>query len=356
MTNISTAEKIIEWSVLGNISSLNLNCSDLYTLPPSLFQPYFQFKLKELYAKGNKLEELPDQLSFLMNLSVLHVPNNRIQFISDKLSLPKSLSKLCISQNNLKSIPDSFESLTNLEVFEADRNCIKIIPKSLSTLPKLHTLNLSQNLIRNIPTSISSANSLEVLILDSNRIIMLPPQICLLPRLSILSLCSNSIQALPHNIHAATQLSQLLVDNNPTLSSLPGSILMLELDIIGLNGCGGVIFDPLRDHTHIEQYNLSLKALCLNRLCQWLDDPKLTDNSPFSELFGIPKWIASKLSIQGYCYSCRKPFYLPRVLLVTHHFKYHLFPQFTFPGHRKPIKLTFTFCSIQCVNNYGQLF
>ena len=100
--------------------------------------------------------------------------------------------------------------------------------------------------------------------LDSNRIIMLPPQICLLSRLNILSLCSNSLRSLPHDMNKLTQLSQLMVDNNPALSSIPGSVCRLKLDIIGLNGCG-VLFNPTHDHTHIEQYNLTLKALCLNR-------------------------------------------------------------------------------------------
>ena len=168
-------------------------------------------------------------------------------------------------------------------MLEADRNKIQIIPLSLFKLLKLRSLNLSQNSIRHIPSSILSASNLEILLLgkkqfinmnllllvritlfsDSNRITMLPPQICLLPRLNILSLCSNSLQLLPHDMNLS-QLSQLLIDNNPTLRHLPGSLCMLKLDILGLSGCG-CFYDPERDHTHIEQYNLSLKALCFNR-------------------------------------------------------------------------------------------
>lgn len=54
MTSKSTAEQIIEWSVLGNITILNLNCSGLTSFPPSLFQSYFRSRLKELYAKVSR--------------------------------------------------------------------------------------------------------------------------------------------------------------------------------------------------------------------------------------------------------------------------------------------------------------
>ena len=142
-----------------------------------------------VYLQGNKLEELPEELSLLRNLLVLHLPNNRIRFLSERISLPYSLNKLCLSSNNLTSIPESLHALPNLEVstfhirnctkylfvyfvlslqvLEADRNKIKTIPASLFKLPKLRSLNLSQNSIRHIPPTVLSASNLEILLLGT---------------------------------------------------------------------------------------------------------------------------------------------------------------------------------------------
>ncbi|KAF9764840.1 Protein phosphatase 1 regulatory subunit 7 [Nosema granulosis] len=78
--------------------------------------------LKELYLGSNNIKEMGD-LSFLTNLSILDLQNNKLEEIDCSL-LPKSLTTLLVSDNrNLKNIKN-LDDLENLKLLAIERTSV----------------------------------------------------------------------------------------------------------------------------------------------------------------------------------------------------------------------------------------
>lgn len=342
----SNVQSIITLSVQNGSNILNLNCLNLKELPEQLFADYFQKHLLELHLKGNVLERLQSDIGKLKNLSALHMPQNRLSKLPTSFLELQNLTNLCVSQNNLSSLPLEFSRLTNLVTFNADKNCLSTLPHKLWNLPALKSLSLASNKLNKLQPTIYYCKSLQYLNLDSNDLELLPPQITYLPNLKELSLCNNKLREVPYDLMYLKSLEKLFLDSNSDLSFLSGGICKLNVSQLGLNHCGCLV--PFGSQRTInEQYNLTLKTLCANKLCSILNYQYI-DPHDLSNLLNIPYKLCGFLISHGHCFQCEKPFYQPSIEIQTYHMKCRSIKEFRFPGYSCPVKLLFSFCSLNC--------
>jgi Leucine-rich repeat (LRR) protein len=149
-------------------------------LPPSLREypviesleqarsnPSAVFRLK-LRRAG--LKNIPAEIWGFHNLLELDLSHNRIQSISDSLSLLKNLSVLNISFNKIRELPSQTGELHELRQLLAYHNKLQSLPSEIGRLEKLTHLDLWYNEISTLPDSLSRLQQLEEL--DLRGIIM----------------------------------------------------------------------------------------------------------------------------------------------------------------------------------------
>lgn len=112
--------------------------------PQSLLK-FKNLKLLDLY--DNEIEELPDQISELINLEIL-----------------------ILFQNRLRKLPQGIGKLKNLWLLDLNSNRIKTLPKEIGELSELKNLYLHFNELSELPEEIFNLNNLSVIDLDGNNI------------------------------------------------------------------------------------------------------------------------------------------------------------------------------------------
>eukprot|EP00956_Cyclotella_meneghiniana_P007671 scaffold10284_cov61-Cyclotella_meneghiniana.AAC.6 len=160
------------WSRFKCLKKLDLNGSDLSTLPPSidalqtleiLFLSENKFEsfpsvfgklsnLRMLSLRGNKLTELSTSNLPKHSLVWLILTNNRIKRMDPNIGELKRLRKLMLSHNELSSIPPEISGCTNLELIRLANNQINCeLPREFLCLPKLAWISLAGNPISHCP-------------------------------------------------------------------------------------------------------------------------------------------------------------------------------------------------------------
>lgn len=153
---------------------------------------YMLHNLCYLELFGCKIDSIPNEISALEKLKILHVGN-----ISDTLRITNKL-KLC---DNLQEL--AFESVV-----------LDSCPKQLFRIPSLKFLSLSNTQIHAMPQNLDKLGNLEVLILDFNNISELPRSIYKCKKLIHLSLKNNKLTRIPDTICHLQNLTQLDLRGN----------------------------------------------------------------------------------------------------------------------------------------------
>ncbi|KAK7886133.1 hypothetical protein WMY93_025754 [Mugilogobius chulae] len=181
-------------SPLCKLRTLNLDHNQLTSVPLGL-----PLSIKELYLKGNRIEEFHDEVfNGKSELVVLDLSKNRLTnrgLFKDSLINATHLESLNLEGNRLKQIPKhlpqslktlnlednlitsikkmSFGDLKNLEHLGLARNKIlKVSVGAFRTLPVLHQLDLGHNELRQVPRQLPK--SLHFVSLAHNRIQVVP--------------------------------------------------------------------------------------------------------------------------------------------------------------------------------------
>jgi Leucine-rich repeat (LRR) protein len=141
---------------LWKLKKLDLNDNHFKLIPKQIGKlnnlRYLNFanvrRSSEVVSK-NSITELPSDLKNLVNLEILNLNGNKLQFIPECMFEKwKNLKELHITNNNLATLPKNFGDLANLTFTDASDNCISFIPSSiLKRKGKQFSLNLSNNVL-----------------------------------------------------------------------------------------------------------------------------------------------------------------------------------------------------------------
>ena len=105
----------------------------------------FDGKVLQMGINENKLEELPEDLGNLKDLTLIYIKENNITSLPESIGDLINLKELMLSANKLISLPESFVNLTSLQTLDLSNNQFKEIPTQLWALKNLTSLDLSGN-------------------------------------------------------------------------------------------------------------------------------------------------------------------------------------------------------------------
>ncbi|XP_078275804.1 PH domain leucine-rich repeat-containing protein phosphatase 1-like isoform X1 [Rhinoraja longicauda] len=188
--------------VSQRISSVDLSCCSLETLPNNLFysQDLTHLNLKQNFLKQNSGSGTNGGLSDLqrfMKLKSLNLSNNHMgEFPLAVCDLP-TLSELNLSCNALRFIPTTVGSMDNLQTFLLDGNHLNSLPSELGNLKQLSYLGLSFNEFTSIPVVLEDLTAVERLCMAGNYLEMLSlNSLCRMSHIKQLDLRLNRIAKL----------------------------------------------------------------------------------------------------------------------------------------------------------------
>ncbi|MEO1033370.1 MAG: leucine-rich repeat domain-containing protein [Bacteroidota bacterium] len=179
--------------------------------------------IKELSFHGNHIDQIPEEISLLENLTSLHlsfnmlktfplqvtklkalkeltVANNKIEHLPAEISSLKSLTSLSLDGNKLESIPEEIGLLTNLRHLDLGSNKLSSLPESFSNFKHLEELKLKYNAFTNLPDFVFGIKSLKNLDVSSNQITTLNQAVSQLKNLESLDIRFNEIKEFPESI------------------------------------------------------------------------------------------------------------------------------------------------------------
>ncbi|KAM9983726.1 hypothetical protein ACTFIY_000441 [Dictyostelium cf. discoideum] len=151
---------------IKSLTSLHLETNNIKSLPEEFLN---LVNLKDLSLFDNQLKEIPDSLP--NNIEKLNLGCNDISSSkSDSLiRISNSLTTLNLSENKIEELDESLSCLVNVKTLMLDCNMIKVIPGSVLGLWKsLVTLNLPHNLISDLPPEIILLSNLRIIDLRGN--------------------------------------------------------------------------------------------------------------------------------------------------------------------------------------------
>lgn len=150
------------------------------------------------WANNNKIPEinLPRDKHRLLTIKKLNLTDCNVDEIPDSIGNLPNLTKLYLSCNNIHEVPKSIRNLTNLTHFDLSSNQLACIPDVISDLSNLTHLYLSDNKIAEIPDFVGNLINLNTLTLSQNKITKLPKSIGQLVNLNHLDLRWNNIEIL----------------------------------------------------------------------------------------------------------------------------------------------------------------
>jgi hypothetical protein len=212
---------------------LDLSGFDLEEIPEELG---WLVQLTELNLSNNRLVNLPGWLSNLSHLNKLHLQYNQLDDLPDYIGRFANLAWLNLSGNQLTRLPPTVGKLTGLIGLDLQGNRLISLPESIGNLTQLRQLDLQENRLTSLPESIGKLQLLSQLNLFENNLIDLPETIGHLTGLTALDLSNNQLTKLPESIGSLTRLNRLNLYQN-RLNRIPDSIgNLIRLEEIDLRG------------------------------------------------------------------------------------------------------------------------
>ena len=156
-------------SELNSQKELNYSNNSIYCLPRGILLSEFP-KISTLNISKNCFTEINESMvKSLPNLKELDAGNNKIAFITSKISLWKpTLRKLILCKNNIKEIPPEISQLENLKYLVLKENKIEYLPSEISELMNLKMLDVSDNKISSLPYDLGTLKNLKRLYMSDN--------------------------------------------------------------------------------------------------------------------------------------------------------------------------------------------
>ena len=174
---------------LAGIRRLDLSCG-LSELPEEIFA--LADTLEVLNLSGNRLRELPHQLTRLHKLQVLFASDNDFEVLPEVLGDCPALHMVGFKANRIADVPAAALPPA-LRWLTLTDNAIGRLPAELGQRPALQKLMLAGNRLQVLPDSLQQAHRLELLRISANRLTEVPGWLTELPRLSWLALAGNAM-------------------------------------------------------------------------------------------------------------------------------------------------------------------
>ena len=156
----------------------------------------------------------PENIYKLINLELLDLTDNSIEYISPEISNLTCLETLNLRLNCITEIIPEMCNLISLSSLYLGENGITIIPREICNLTSLTELLLNKNFITELPIELCHLTNLSVLCLNDNTITKIPPEISQLTNLTELYLNNNNLSEIPSELFQLTNLSVLELTNN----------------------------------------------------------------------------------------------------------------------------------------------
>jgi len=184
--------------------------------------------LTELEVPFYANEFLPPSIGALTNLKILRLEGCHITSLPSTIGQLTSLEELYITKyfdNKILDVPNEIGNLINLKTLDLSACNLKSLPRTISNCTKLKQLDLAKNDFSGIPNEISNLSSLETLSFYGNKITAISNVIGQLDRLIELTLSDNKIEKVPAAIWKLKALETLLLnDNNIVEFEIPDSV------------------------------------------------------------------------------------------------------------------------------------
>ncbi|PUE06756.1 protein kinase [Limnohabitans sp. T6-5] len=174
---------------LAGTRRLDLACG-LTELPGEIFD--LADTLEVLNLTGNRLRDLPHQLSQLHKLQVFFASDNDFEVLPEVLGDCPSLQVVGFKANRIAHVPPAALPPALRWLILTD-NALSDLPTELGQRPALQKLMLAGNQLTQLPDSLQAAQKLELLRLSANRLTEVPAWLTELPRLSWLALAGNDM-------------------------------------------------------------------------------------------------------------------------------------------------------------------
>lgn len=160
-------------------------------LPSNMYNvKIMQLQSLKSLKMGCFFSQIPKEISTLPFLENLHIENGEIIDIKN-IHLFSQLTSLTISKNRIKNIPDEITYLTNLTSLDLHSNEIEKINKI--TLIRLEKLDLGNNKIKKI-SNINRLTNLKDLNISNNNISKIPRELVNMNSIRYLDLSGNCIE------------------------------------------------------------------------------------------------------------------------------------------------------------------
>jgi len=174
---------------LAGTRRLDLACG-LSALPDDIWA--LADTLEVLNLSGNRLRDLPHQLTKLHKLQVLFASDNDFEVLPEVLGDCPALQVVGFKANRIAQLPPAALPPALRWLILTD-NALGHLPTALGERPALQKLMLAGNRLTALPDSLQGAQQLELLRISANRLSEVPAWLTNLPRLSWLALAGNAM-------------------------------------------------------------------------------------------------------------------------------------------------------------------
>ena len=192
------------------------------------------------------------KLSTLPNLKTLTVFENGINQLPDNIGQLKQLTHLTLESSEINQLSPTLFELNELESLNLSTNQIEVLPPGIEALQQLRELNLNTNHLTELPDEITQLHRLEQLSVGDNPLqkpLRLLDQIKHFTHLKYLDLSSLNLNALPTTIGNFVHLEELILDYNPIVQ-FPDELRQLQnLKKLSLNTRQGFNYPEATQNT-----------------------------------------------------------------------------------------------------------
>lgn len=200
--------------------------------------------------------EVKSGIGNLTNLLSLSLISNKLDVLSNEISLCTKLNQIFLSSNEFTgSLPEDIGNLTNLSTLKADNNKFTAIPESIGTCNKLGNLGLTNNNIFGpITENLKNCNSLYYLGLSNNPLNMeFPTFIQYLTNLREIYFSSCQLYGtIPDVFGDLESIQRLYLYNNNLEGQVPESIKVSYILNLSDNNFSGEL--PLTFNSFVPTY------------------------------------------------------------------------------------------------------